>query len=165
MNAKLLLVIVGALVVLFFVGTSWGLLSDDQSVGGAAKTVVNMVRGLQEKEPLTSSDVSRAVPPTCREQLRRGQFKVSESESCQLNVGDASTPVRTLTLGLQQGNQVRLRLIAGGENRMDQTETLPTDSNDDPRRIELQFVREGGQLVITCTNVASPQNVCVINVL
>lgn len=165
MSPKLLLIILGVLVVLFFVSTGWGLSSDDQSVGGAAEAVVNMVRGLQSTEPLSPDDVIGAEPANCRDQLRQNQFNLGQGQSCQLDVGEASVPVRALTLDLQEGNQVRLRMIAGGEIGMDQTETLPTDNDDDQRRIELQFVREGGRLVITCTNGSPLQNRCVINVL
>lgn len=165
MSPKLLLIILGVLVVLFFVSTGWGLSSDDQSVGGAAEAVVNMVRGLQSTEPLSPDDVIGAEPANCRDQLRQNQFNLGQGQSCQLDVGEASVPVRTLTLRLQQGNQVDLRMIAGGGNGMDQTETLPIDNDDDPRRIELQFVQEGSQLVFTCTSGAGPQNRCVLNVL
>jgi hypothetical protein len=165
MSAKRMLIILGVLIALFFVVTGWGQLSDEQSAGGVAEAIVNMIRWLETKEPLSPNDLASANPSDCREQLRRKQFTLAEGQSCRLEVGDASDPVRTLTLRLQQGRRVHLQMIGGGENGVDQTETLPTDSEEDPARIELQFVREGGRLVIACTDATPPQNQCVLNVL
>ena len=171
MSANRLLIILGVLIALFFVATGWGQLSDSQSVGGVSKAIVNLVQGLRETEPLAPSDVSDTEvsdtdPANCRDQLRREQFILAEGKTCRLKVEESSgSPVRTLTLRLQQGRRVHLQMIGGGENGVDQTETLPTDSEEDPARIELQFVREGGRLVIACTDATPPQNQCVLNVL
>lgn len=163
MNAKLLLIILGALVALFFVGTSWGLLSDDQSVGGAAEAVVRMVRGLQDEEPLTSSDVIDTAPAHCREQLHRRQFILAAGQSCRLHVGEASDPVRTLTLRLQQGREAVLRMQTAGEDDTEQTQVLPTEN--EARQIELQFLSRGGQLTVLCRDGAGSQSRCVMDVL
>jgi len=164
MSANRLLIILGVLIALFFVVTGWGQLSDEQSAGGVSEAVVNMVRGLQSKAPLSPNDLIGANPPDCREQLRRKQFTLAEGQSCELGVGEASDPVRTLTLQLQQGHRVRLRLSAGEEDDTEQTETLPTDG-ETPKNLELQFMREGGRLVIACTEASSSQRQCVITVL
>ena len=160
-----MLIILGVLIALFFVVTGWGQLSDEPSAGGVAEAIVNMVRGLEtKKEPLSPNDLTDADPPDCREQLRRKQFTLPEGQSCRLEVGAASDPVRILTLQLQQGNQVRLRLSAGGEDDTERTTTLPADG-ETPKTLELQFVREGGRLVIACTDATGAQNQCVIDVM
>lgn len=159
-----MLIILGVLIALFFVATGWGQFSDEQSAGGVAKAIVNMVRGLETKEPLSPNDLIDADPPNCREQLRRKQFTLPEGQSCHLEVGEASDPVRTLTLQLQQGNQVRLRLSVGEEDDTEQTATLPTDG-ENPKNLELQFVREGGRLVIACPESVSSPRQCVLTVL
>jgi len=164
MSAKRMLIILGVLIALFFVATGWGQLSDEPSAGGVSEAVVNMVRGLQSKEPLSPNDLIGANPSDCREQLRRKQFTLAEGQSCELGVGEASDPVRTLTLQLQQGHQVRLRLSAGEEDDTKQTETLPTDG-ETPKNLELQFIREGGRLVLACTDATGAQNQCVIDVM
>lgn len=165
MNAKLLIIILGGLIVLFFVGTGWGLLSDDSSIGGAAETIVTVVRGLQAKAPLSPEEVIDATPANCRGQLRQRQFALAQGDVCQLEVGESSTPVRTLTLRLQRGEQVELRMVAGGESGTDQTEELPLDEGEDRRRLELQFVREGGRLTITCVPRAGSDDQCILEVL
>lgn len=164
MSAKRMLIILGVLIALFFVVTGWGQLSDEQSAGGVAKAIVNMIRGLETKEPLSPNDLTGADPPDCREQLRRKQFTLAEGQSCELAVGDASAPsVRTLTLQLQQGNQVRLRLSAGEDDDTEQTATLPTDG-ENPKTLELQFGRERGRLVIACPESVSSSRQCVLTV-
>lgn len=170
MNAKLLLLILGGLIVLFFVGTGWGLLSGDQSVGGAAEAIVNMVRGLQAKEPLSPDEVVNATPANCRRQLRQRRFTLAQGESCQFDVGESSTPVRTLTLRLQSsdtqsGDEVELEMDPD-EGDMDPV-TLSAEEKDGQRddELEVQFVREGGRLVITCTDATGVQNQCVIDVI
>lgn len=165
MNAKLLIIILGGLIVLFFVGTSWGVLSDDQSVGGVAEAVVNMVRGLQKDEPLDASDVMDADPADCRELFRREEYTLDGRQACRLVVDESSVPVRTLTLRHQHGNPVELEMRMGDDEDMD-PEMLPVEDEEgqEKHEIELQFVPDGGRLTITCKRTGGP-NQCVLAVV
>ena len=160
MSAKGLLLVLGLLIALFFLSMVLGPGSGDQSVGGVAEAVVDLVRGLRKEEPLRLADLAGTTPPACRKQLRRGRFALAEGQSCRLEVGDASAPVRTLTLRLQRGRQAALRLTTGGRT---QTQELPTSA--DERQLTLQFVSEGGTLSIACRQGAAPQAQCLLDVL
>ena len=163
MSAKGLVLLLGLLIALFFLSMMLGPGSGDQSVGGVAEAVVDLVRGFRKEDPLTLADLAGTTPAACQEQLRRGRFTLAEGQSCRLEVGDASAPVRTLTLRLQRGRQAALRLMTGGEGGRTQTQELPTSA--DERQLTLQFVSEGGTLNIACRRGAGPQAQCLLDVL
>lgn len=163
MKPKPLILILGVLITIFFLSTSWGLLSDDASVGKTAEAIVNMIRGLQDqaKEPLAQADVVGTSSADCREQLGRRRFVLSRGESCRIDVRKSSVPVRTLTVVHQEGPPVELAMKAEDGDR-EQKETIPLDEGDEPERLEVQFMREGARLLLRCTRQPSLQNRCVV---
>lgn len=163
MKPKLLIIILGVLIALFFVSTSWGLLSNDASVGGTAEAVVNMIWSLQDqaKEPLSRGDVVGASSTDCRDQLRRGRFVLSRGGFCHVDIGKSSVPVRTLPVVHEEGPPVELEMKVEDGDR-GQKETIPLDEGDEPERLEVQFMREGARLFIRCTRQPSLQNRCVV---
>lgn len=162
MNSKLLFIILGLLVGLFFLTTGLGLSTDDGSVGGLAETVVEMVRGLRaDTEPLRSSDLAATTPSDCRNQLNQRQLTLMEGESCRFDIERTSDPVRTLKLCLRPGGEAEVSMRLDGEHGTELTQKLSTQ--DSKRELELQFPSSGGRLTVTCTTGNDRENRCVID--
>jgi hypothetical protein len=86
---------------------------------------------------------------------------LTSGQSCRIDVGEASVPVRSLTVRREHG-RIELGLTLAGPASMKDTYQLPT--SDDEHQIELQFGSEGGRFTITCRRGGVDRDQCLIDV-
>lgn len=136
MSAKKMILILGGLVVVFFLATGWGQMSGGNSVGPVAESVMRMLKLVKSSERLEPSDVRSG----CFGRLQ--SVTLGEGESCRLQVrpNDDAKPVRALELRLEQGTEVLVKTRDGSQ-------TLHRDTPN-KQKLTVQFPRESGELTL-----------------
>jgi hypothetical protein len=147
MNAKVLFILLGAIVILFAIVVVWG---NWRGVPDEIEFPPAWAQSLAGRaaEPLDVDDLKLTTNTGCREQMRAGTFRLSPGVQCVLFVDEARAPTRTLTLAHQQGPQIEVHVDHVSDSRFDGSTELNSSAKRDT--VDVYVFSEGGTITIPC---------------
>ncbi len=144
MSRRLFIILLVVLVVLFVLAVGAGAARPRAPASGSAPGWLHWLGDrFVPKRPLRASDVSLAIPDSCRRLLTDQVVTIAPLQGCVLDVAASSAPVRALSLEKRSGTaEVILTSFAKNQPAV----TLKPDTNWPT----LQVFKEGGELRIEC---------------
>jgi hypothetical protein len=148
LNPKVLMVVLVLLVVLAIVGMGVGLTRQDDSpdeVDPGRGWVARLQSLVGGRQALVADDLSRTLPPACRDLIARRRLDMTAGSECLLFIDESSAPVRMLALRLESAAAAVVELRPNDEHALQVRQRFPAGDT-----LRLTVRERGGRLRLTC---------------
>jgi hypothetical protein len=150
-TSKKLILVLLLILLLFAAVVGFGLSRDDSEPSAFEGTLKSLSASLVHKEPVSPLSISGSC-------FSGNRFVVAVGRTCSAEIGTSQTQIRTIKLMLAAGVKGKLQVEPRGSTGVPLDVEVPSNDTNNSRTVpEIQILKDGAGLNLTCEASAAPQ--------